>query len=113
MEFINLTPHTICYFELSYFENGNKVKEFPPSGIVTRVEEETQDCGFSNSLKVVKKTYDSVVNLPGSKENTIYIVSGMVKSAINYRLDVIAPDTGVGAVRNEKGQIIGTTQFIV
>lgn len=50
--------------------------------------------------------------MPEHKENTFYIVSAIVLSALKgTRVDVIAPDTGNTAIRNDKGQIIAVSRF--
>ena len=114
MIFINLTPHTI-----NYYVDGKLDRSFEPSGIVARIKEETSIWGEVFGLKLVRKNYSTVENLPSfTKINDcageyIYIVSGLVKMAVGGRHDVIAPDTGDGAVRNDLGQIIGTKQFIL
>ena len=42
----------------------------------------------------------------------MFIVSGMVLSAVRNRQDVFAPDTGPTATRNEKGHIVGVARLI-
>lgn len=47
-----------------------------------------------------------------SLERNIYIVSGMVRSALGQtRPDVMSPDTGETALRNEKGHVTGVTRL--
>ena len=41
----------------------------------------------------------------------IYIVSSLVAQAVAGRNDVVAPDAGPTAIRNEQGQIVAVTRF--
>ncbi len=52
-----------------------------------------------------------VEGLPEQQDGTFLIVSGMVFAASD-RPDLIAPDTGKTAIRNEKGHIAAVTRFI-
>jgi len=111
MKIINLTPHTI-----NYYVDGVFYKSFEPSGLIAKVNEFTIMCGVVDDLRMVGKRYSEVEGLPipskYNEEPKMYIVSDIVKAAVNYRNDVIAPDTGSGAVKNEQGHIIGISQFI-
>lgn len=110
---VNLTPHEIVVFG----QFNNKIATFPPSGAVARIEEKNEDkgvCVLHNGEKIpcLKKVYMDVENLPEETPGYVYIVSGMVLSVMKDRCDLIAPDTGEGAVRDEKGRIVGTKNFI-
>lgn len=104
MRFINLTPHAICVDGLG---------TFPASGKVARVSIEQVAVGEVAGIVAYKQSAGLVVGLPSPEEGTIYIVSGMVVSAIAGRNDVVAPDTGDSAIRNEKGHIVAVKNFIV
>jgi hypothetical protein len=58
----------------------------------------------------------AVEGLPAPQEGVVFIVSGMVLEALrgSGRSDVFAPGTGPtdGAVRNDKGQILGVTTLV-
>ena len=99
---INLTPHTI---------NLNDGRSFPPSGQVARV-----GASFTqfNEDSVCVQVFSEVQDLPEPRPNTLYIVSGMVLSALNgTRPDVVAPATGHPLVsRNEKGHIVSVPGFV-
>ncbi|RLI11543.1 hypothetical protein DRO33_03915 [Candidatus Bathyarchaeota archaeon] len=41
----------------------------------------------------------------------VYVVSSLVAQAVKGRKDVVAPDTGPTAIRNEQGQIVAVTRF--
>lgn len=54
----------------------------------------------------------SVIGIPESIFDTLYIVSGLVFDSTD-RQDVVAPDTGKTAIRNQNGQIEAVTQLRV
>jgi hypothetical protein len=110
---INLTPHEITVF----LPDGGTIV-FPPSGTVARVEEHAAPYsqGLLTAGGVVplwRKHYGKVTGLPPREEGTVYIVSAMVKAAVedpdgvNYRAglgDLYSPH---GLVRDEAGRVIG------
>ena len=52
-----------------------------------------------------------IEGLPEPKPDTIFVVSGMVRDALEGRPDVLAPDTGKTAVRNQQGQVTYVTRL--
>jgi hypothetical protein len=103
IEIVNCTPHalTICG------------KTFEPSGIIPRVEMLTVDMGQYAGFPAIAQFRVSVVGLPEARPGVFLVVSGMAFSAVDEkRIDVIAPDTGETAIRNEKGHIIAVTRII-
>jgi len=100
MNYVNLTPHTICF---------NDGREFTASGTVARV-----GSGYSDIVDdVCVQTFGAVQDLPDAVEGTKYIVSAMVLSAVTGRDDVVAPATGHPAcVRNDKGHIVSVPCFV-
>lgn len=117
---INTSPHDVHL----YAEDGKTlIKVFAReknAKIARLVEQQVQDAsGMQKSIAIEKhsvplvdKKYTAVQDLPEPKENTMYIVSQLVLEACNYRRDLIAPDSGDGAVRNPQGVIIGTKAFV-
>lgn len=110
---INCTSH-----EIGVYDNiGLLIGTFPKSSLpIPRVIEEDSEgpfilC-FGREVPTTRKTYSNVENMPEEMQGVTYIVSKMVLDACKDRTDLIAPDTGSGAVRNEKGQIVGTKQFV-
>lgn len=95
---INLTPHPIIIIK----SDGNI--EVPTSGTVARCEEINTKTGEVDGIPIYHSEFGNVINLPPKAENTIYIVSAIVKSATNDRDDVYV---GKFPVRDEKGFIIG------
>ena len=79
MEFVNLTPHTICLYD---------GRNFQPSGTVARV-----TAGFSDvdSDGISKQVFGDVENLPTPVPGVCYVVSRLVLKALGgSRQDVIA-----------------------
>ena len=102
MELINLTPHSVVVEGLGTFESGG----------LARVATTQKVVGNVNGIEIVETVQGEVEGLLEIEEGKMYIVSGMVLSALKgSRTDVIAPDTGSTAIRNEKGQIIAVTRF--
>ena len=102
---INCTPHAITLEK----RDGSMVT-FEPSGVIPRVdmvEVEAEDIG---DCMCFSKSSGGVFGLPVMIEGTFYIVSGMVFDASD-RPDVIAPNTGNTAIRNNKGQIVAVRSF--
>jgi len=100
-QIINCTPHKIDILELS----------FEPSGILPRVSMILKEAKTVLGLPATIQEVGEVEGLPEFKKDTFLIVSGMVFGASN-RKDLLAPDTGATAIRNEKGHIVGVTRFL-
>jgi len=100
---INCTPHPI-----NIVSHG----EIKPSGIIPRVSTTEVEAGNIEGIPCVTQSRGVVTGMPEPEKDTIFIVSGFVFNATD-RKDVVAPDTGKTAIRNEKGHIIAVTRFIV
>jgi hypothetical protein len=101
MNIINLTPHAIL------LKKNNSFLEIKPSGIVCRISQEMIKVNEIDGIYIYKSVFGKIQDLPEKKENTIYIVSSMVKHRINftdYRKDVFSP---AKLIRTESGEIIG------
>ncbi len=108
MKIINLTPHDIVVRT----SEGDTI--FPKSGEVARVSTSAKEEGWINGITVVSTSFGEIEGLPARADGMIYIVSAMVLSALaGKRSDVLAPDTGATAIRNEKGQIVAVTRFTI
>lgn len=116
---LNLTPHAIS------IKNQNGTITIPPSGTIARVQTkiipihnidvediDPDNQGNTNGIRVdvVEVVIEEVIGLP--PEGTPCLVSAMVRAAVPGRKGVYSPDTDQGAIRNDKGQIIGTTRLI-
>lgn len=123
--FMNLTPHTV---------NLNDGREFRPSGQVARVTAtlvevnqcpmQGEDCGHMLETgrcsqeccrtRLFKQSFGEVTGLPDPAEGVVYVVSGLVLSALNgSRPDVVAPATSHHECRrNEHGQVASVPGFV-
>ncbi len=103
---LNLTPHEITII------TPRGVFTFPPSGTVARVETLETVIGYCpiTDAPIVRREKGKPVGLP--EEGTLCIVSSMVLEEVPGRAGVFAPDTGVTAIRNEKGHVVGVTQLV-
>lgn len=102
-KFINLTPHSLTVEGLGVI---------PVSGQIARVETRRCCVGSINGARLVSQTFGEVQNLPAPREGVVYVVSALVLSALaGKRRDVVAPDTGADAVR-ENGQIVAVKGFV-
>jgi hypothetical protein len=95
----NLTPH-----KLNIVTEYDNVIELEPSGVVARVSTTRTKIDQVGEIGLFLTTYGKTMDLPEPEEDTIYIVSLLVKSANPKRLDLASPGE---LVRNEKGEVIG------
>jgi hypothetical protein len=106
MKLINTTPHDINYVHVD-----GTVQTFPKSDAPARCTETTvlEDSNFlGQGLRLVRKKFGMVENLPAPTPDTFYIVSAIVKAACPDRTDIVlVSDT----VRNGEGQIVGCQSF--
>lgn len=114
---VNCTPHVINF---GFVEGDNvDIISFDPSGNVARcdVEEKFFDTvwlehdGGDFHFPIYKRKFTDVVDLPAPEDGVLYIVSAVVLESSDRR-DLIAPDSGKSAVRNEKGHIQYVTRWI-
>jgi hypothetical protein len=107
---VNLTPHPLKVYA---DDRRTIIMEFPkPSTAnIPRIQEKEKFAIELNGVPVIEKSYSETENLPERKTNVFLIVSLMVLQANPGRDDLLCPDTGNGAVRDESGRIVGTTRF--
>ena len=118
MKLVNLTPHEIKINDLI----------IEPSGDVARLEEVLVDDMPFEKLKIPVVTpsrkESKIVGLPETPKNvnwdgeyvttpvtTVFVTSRMVAEAAQ-RPDVMCPDTGPTALRDENGHIVGVKRLI-
>jgi hypothetical protein len=112
VKLVNLTPHPIRVVV------GEKEIVLPPSGQVARVSQEYRSIGTlvfeGANIPVVAATYGDIAGLPNPEPGVLYATSLLVAQAAwaTGRLDVLAPDTGAGAIRDNEGKILGVTRLI-
>jgi hypothetical protein len=103
MKFINLTPHDITVIRAS----GDSTT-FAKSGTIARVSQETVVARTVDGINISTATFGPVVGLPEREDDTLYIVSAMVKSASTGRSDLVSPGE---LVRDIIGNVIGCKGF--
>ena len=107
MTILNLTPHAIT------LRTDAQEVTFPVSDTIARVQQETIATGKTVAgFPVHTSAFGSVI-MPDAVEDTYYIVSAMVLTALaGTRQDVVAPRTDSTAIRNEAGHIIAVTGWL-
>ena len=105
MTIINLTPHPIKVRTLE----GETT--FTPTGILPRVGTIETPSEPIEGILTVTQHMGTVEGLPDSVEGIFLLVSAMVFNASD-RTDLIAPDTGKGAIRDEQGRILAVSRFL-
>lgn len=97
---LNLSPHPIHIVDAE----KNVLKTIESSGLV-RLKTSTVPAGFSIcDVPVTKTVFGEPEGLPEFQEDTFFIVSQLVKSALPNRTDLLVP---AEVLRDEKGNIIG------
>jgi hypothetical protein len=101
MQLVNVTPHAIV------IRRGDKEIVLPPSGTVARVEVEYLPAGEVAGIPIVRSRFGQIQGLPGPREGAVFVASTIVAQAAAAlgRRDVVSPDTGPTAVRDEQGRI--------
>lgn len=106
--YINLTPHRIVIRP-----EGMDEIIVEPSGTIARVQMDEMNAGTVDGAPIIRRTAGAVQNLPARKDHVSLLVSGMVLGAVpSDRKDVLAPDTGSTAVRDDKGHIVAVTRLV-
>lgn len=100
MTITNLTPHQLDLLDA----DGNHVKSVDPSGDVARVDQTRTRTGDVVGIPTYRTSFGDVTGLPDPKDDTIYVVSGLVLSAVDGRDDVYAPGD---LVRDDDGNPVG------
>ena len=105
---INLTPHAISLAD----QAGEIIAAYAPSGEVARVSTTRKVVGSVDGADIVRTVFGEVLGLPASQEGVFLLVSSLVAQAAKEmgRGDIIAPDTGPTAVR-ENGQVVAVRGF--
>lgn len=108
IKYINLTPHVVNV-ELT---DGSKLA-FEPTKPEARMSVSSAPTSFENyesEVPLVAPVFGEVTNLPEPVEGVAYIVATMLAQRV-MRPDVVSPDTGKTAIRNEAGQVVAVRAF--
>jgi hypothetical protein len=103
-EFINLTPHTINVLDMHEQEHI-----FESVG-QARINMSVEDAGQIDDFKINKQVAGEITGLPDKTLGKVFIVSALVAQAAK-RQDVVSPDTGPTAIR-ENGLIKAVKGFV-
>lgn len=100
---LNLTPHKIVV------RMDDRDLEIPPSGQVARVSTNVEKLSPIHGIAVSRTVFGEVEGLPSPQEGVFLVVSTLVAQRAQ-RADVISPDTGPSAIR-ENGQVVAVRGF--
>lgn len=108
---VNLTPHPIV------LRGPLGDQMILPDGDVARVSEERrvieEDCWLGLFVgRLTEVRVGAIEGLPDPEPGTVYVVSRAVAEAARGRPDVLAPDTGGSAIRDDSGRIVAVTGFV-
>jgi|GEM_PF-2757742 len=106
MRLRNFTPHPIRVVV-------GDVEHVWESEGVARVSESRRPADAVCGIPVHEVAHDAPFGLPEPERGVVLIVSQLVLGACDDRDDLVAPDTGVGAVRDAQGRIVAVTGFVV
>ena len=118
--FVNLTPHIIRIKGTNLVTQREHVCEIPPSGDVatclTRISNAQAYRLDQFEYGVISRSLGKVLlsngqPFPAPELGKVFIVSSMVQDAMP-RADVLAPDTGPTAIRDERGNVWAVTRLI-
>lgn len=107
MKLVNLTPHAVRVI----LPDGSE-KVFQPSGTVARVRTEETPSGELEGIPLVSRAWAGL-EMPEPEPGVVFLVSSLVLEAAKAagREDVVAPDTGATAVR-ENGQVVAVRRLV-
>lgn len=106
MKVINLTPHPV-----NIYRDGELVVTYEPSGTIARVGFVSSEVGDINGVPV-SVTGFGPTDLPSQEEDTIFIVSLLVRQANPGRKDLVNPDGPIYSEENPR-QVIGCRGFSI
>jgi len=104
-QLINLTPHPVTVRRL----DGTFIT-LPKGVTVPRLATTETVVGEIDGAKIVKTIFGATTDLPAMADDTILIVSRLVKDANPERTDLVCPGA---ALRDETGKVIGADGFSV
>lgn len=100
MKITNMTPHAVHIVDAS----GMILRTIPASGNVVRLSVTTGNLGEWDGVPLTKTIFGEPVGLPDFVDDTLLIVSQLVKNALPSRHDLVVP---AEVVRNADGVIVG------
>lgn len=103
---INLTPHKVSVYD----KEGKLIEVFQSEGNARVSETVVEVESKANGVPCFQRKLGTVEGLPVESDDTMYIVSFMIKLACPGRHDLLVPGE---LVRNENGNILGCRGFYV
>ena len=101
MKVVNMTPHPVHIVS----PDGALIRVYPPSGDMIRLKSETvPDGALPDGTPITKTVFGAPIGLPDESEDTVYIVSQIVKNACIERSDLLVP---AEVLRDADGNIVG------
>ena len=108
MRFRNLTPHAITVVR----EDGCETVFQPDPSGPARVSVRTETLPAVAGFRLQQQAFGQVENLPEFDGDTVLIVSALVLAMCKDRADVVAPDTGRDAIRDDLRLIVAVRGFV-
>jgi hypothetical protein len=108
MNIVNLTPHP-----LSIVAADGAIVSFPKpaEGInIPRCKETSVLADVVNGINMYRTQYGAVENLPEPEEDTLYVVSFMIRDRLPERTDFVSPGK---LLRSPDGVVIGAEGFSI
>lgn len=106
MTIVNLTPHPF-----NLINEKGEAQEILSSGMA-RIGMIARPVGHLDGYPVALQEPVEVTGLPAPLPGVTYVVSALVAQVVPDREDVVAPDTGAGAVRDGEGRIVAVRGFV-
>ena len=104
---VNLTPHNINIWD----EGGlNELQTVEPSGVIARCAITQEIVGRIYAVSLFRVSYGEVEDLPEEKENTIFIVSLLVRLGSPERQDLASPGE---LIRDNEGKPVGCKGLVI
>ncbi|MGL5710385.1 MAG: hypothetical protein ACRCW9_06070 [Cetobacterium sp.] len=104
---INLTPHDIHIRGIN-----NEIEIIPKTGIIARIKAKNIKGKKIHNFYTYKQIVEETIDLPEPQPDTFYIVSNVVLKSNWKRMDLIAPNTTIGAKKTIQGNIEYVESFI-
>ncbi len=118
MKLVNLTPHDIMLYihetSTTIAPSGNVARVITHAYPEPTIMADIHDDAHRSTIEVPVHCMHSVAidGLPQPHPDVLYIVSTMVAQHCSERHDVVAPDTGDSALRDEQGIITAVRGFV-
>ena len=103
--FVNLTPHRITVVR----DDKSIALDLPPSGDVARINVDYYVDAVVDGIPIYRADVGDPVDVPDPVDGQTLVVSGMVRSAMPQRGDLVSPGQ---LVRDDDGNPVGCRGFI-